>query len=441
MAEPVLRVGLVEDREQALVTLRTPYEVEGGPVVPQGEQVRYAGGVLTDASGRELARGPGVRLRPVDAEGTFVLHGFTVGVAFHWQQEQDLAFRGGLAFRAHDGRVDVIDEVGLEAYLESVISSEMSPRSPPALLRAHAVISRSWLLAMLEGGTTRQRSPHWTAPDNTGLVERIVWYDREDHTAFDVCADDHCQRYQGVSRTTTQEAVDAVTATRGLVLTADGAVCDARFSKACGGRTELFSSAWGDLDLDYLQSFADWDGPQEVPLPLTEEVHAHAFIEGSPPAFCNTTDRALLERILPAIDHETRTFYRWEQVVTAEEVRRYVQEKAGMDLGEVHALVPLVRGPSGRLIRLAIEGARHSLHVGKELEIRRLLSPTHLYSSAFTVRTEGDGADRRFVLRGAGWGHGAGLCQIGAAVMAEKGYSHEQILAHYYRGATLTTRY
>lgn len=440
IVEPRLRVGLIENRDHATVSLRTPFRLNDRVVSPG--VVRYQNGVLTDEAGAEVGRGPAaVHLDPVEPDGSFVVHGFTVGVAFHWQQEQDLAFRGGVTFRGHDGRVDLINEVGLETYLESVISSEMSPRCPPALLRAHAVISRSWLLAMLEGGTTRLRSPSWTPPNETGLVERIVWYDREDHSAFDVCADDHCQRYQGVSRTTTQEAVDAVHATRGLVLTANGTVCDARFSKACGGRTELFSSAWGDLDLDYLASFPDWDGPQDVALPLTEETNAQAFIESSPAAFCNTTDRALLERILPAIDHETRTFYRWEQVVTAEEVRRYVQTKAGLDVGEVQALVPLARGPSGRLVRLAIEGTRRTLHVGKELEIRRLLSPTHLYSSAFTVHPEGDGTERRFVLRGAGWGHGAGLCQIGAAVMAERGYSHEQILAHYYRGSELTRRY
>jgi stage II sporulation protein D len=436
VAEPTLRVGLAEGRERATISLRSPFRLPDGAGIGPVDGLEARGGALHHPDGRVLAEGPAIQLTPTTPDGTFVLHGFTVGAAFHWQQQQDLEFRGGLHLRAHEGKVDVIDEVGLEAYLESVISSEMSPRCPPALLRAHAVISRSWLLAMLEGGTTRQRSRPPAEKD--GVLERIVWYDREDHTAFDVCADDHCQRYQGVSRTTTREAVEAVQATRGLVLTHDGTVCDARFSKACGGRTELFSAAWGDFDPEYLQSFPDHDGPQEVALPLTDEANAQAFIDGSPPAFCNTTDRALLERILPAIDHETRTFYRWEEVVTAVDVRAWVQEKAGVDVGEVRALVPLERAPSGRLVKLAIEGSLATMHVGKELEIRRLLSKSHLYSSAFTVRTDGPG---RFVLRGAGWGHGVGLCQIGAAVMADKGYTHEQILAHYYRGADLTVRY
>jgi SpoIID/LytB domain protein len=443
MGEPILRVGLGSDQERARISLRGTYLLDGKPLpATEGLQASAAGELLlADAAGNAIARRPEVRLEPADADASFVFHGMTVGVQFHWQHQQDLQFRGALRLAAHGNVLDVIDEVGLETYLRSVISSEMSARCPPALLRAHAVISRSWLLAMLEGQTTRQRSatqPHRSAD---GVLELVKWYDREDHQHFDVCADDHCQRYQGISRTTTQEAVEAVEATRGLVLTWQGQVCDARFSKSCGGMTEIFSSAWGDLDPAYLAAVPDDAEPARFELPLTDERKAVAFIDASPPAFCNTTDRALLDRVLPELDHATTRFYRWEEVVTAAEVRQYVQEKVGVDVGVVTELRPLERGPSGRLTRLAIVGESDTLRVGKELEIRKLLSKTHLYSSAFTVRTEGEGEARKFVLRGAGWGHGVGLCQIGAAVMADRGYDHPAILSHYYPGAQLVKRY
>lgn len=443
MGEPTLRVGLAQNRERAAISLRGAFTVAGKTIGPvEGLEVTILAGAVqvVGADGETVALGDEVRFEPVDPESAFVLHAMTVGVDFHWQHEQDLTFRGVLHLSSRGTMFDVIDEVPLEAYLESVISSEMSARCPPAMLRAHAVISRSWLLAQLESGAERKRAAV-TPLLVDGALQLVRWYDREDHTHFDVCADDHCQRYQGISRTSTAEAVAAVSETRGLVLTSDGKVCDARFAKSCGGMTEVFRSAWGDEDVPYLQAFPDSDGPAQFALPLDDEANAEAFIAGSPPAYCNTTDRALLEKVLPELDHGTTRFYRWEETVSAAAIQKYVLEKAGVELGVVTALRPLVRGPSGRLIRLEIVGEAQRLVVGKELEIRRLLSKTHLYSSAFTVRAEGEGAERVFHLRGAGWGHGVGLCQIGAAVMADQGHSHASILGHYYRGAGLETRY
>jgi stage II sporulation protein D len=451
VGEPRLRVGLAQQRTDASISLKGGWRLGGRSVGPvEGLRAQQGAGkvVLTGPDGAELAQAPSVQLEPEQPDSSFVLHKMTVGVDFHWQHEQDLSFYGGLELASRgaadsQGSFDVINDVGLETYLRSVISSEMAATCPDALLRAHAVISRSWLLAMLEGATTAERSATAPTRRQDGVLELVKWYDREDHQHFDVCADDHCQRYQGISRTTTQAASDAVDATRGLVLShGEAQVVDARFSKACGGMTEVFESAWGDTPVPYLQAFVDHDEPAAFALPLTDERHASAFIDGSPPAFCNCEDKELLKRVLPALDHGTTRFYRWEQTIRSAEIRQFVQTKLGLDLGEIRELQPLVRGPSGRIIRLAIVGDKETLHVGKELEIRKLLSKSHLYSSAFVVRAEGpEGADRQFHLRGAGWGHGVGLCQIGAAVMADRGYTHEAILEHYYRGAKLERRY
>lgn len=438
MIEPHLRVGLALDCNGVRLTLRGDWrlfvgERDAGPITGPLE-------VGPDWPGTADHRGALLRLEPISADAEAVVHDMTVGRAFHWQHEEDLVFQGVLtaAWRPN-GLFDLVNEAPLEHYLESVVSSEMSARCPPALLRAHAVISRSWLLAQLEGGAggRRQTTQAAIVQGEDGALELRRWYDREDHAHFDVCADDHCQRYQGVTRAFTPEAAAAVAATRGQVLTSNDRVCDARFAKCCGGMTEVFASAWGDVEVPYLRAFADRDGPPDFELPLTHEAHAVAFIEGAPTAWCNTRDRALLERLLPDLDHETRDFYRWQERLSADKVRALVLQKAGVDLGPVLALTPLERGPSGRVVKLEIRGEAATLRVGKELEIRRLLSETHLYSSAFVVHREPGG----FRLRGAGWGHGVGLCQIGAAVMADAGYEYGAILAHYYRGARLERRY
>ncbi len=463
MPEPRLRVGLIQGRE----TLR--FRLDGlfhllvddapEPTARVGGRWRAECGPDGIALWRHGAREPlltGRRLllRPlVEGESSFLLHEMTVGVDFHWQHDEDLSFLGCLSLEAREAssagaRMDAVNEVGLEAYLLSVISSEMSARCPTALLEAHAVISRSWLLAQLEarGSAAGNPAEGALAPEQRDGASWVTrWYDREDHAWFDVCADDHCQRYQGVTRAFSPQATAAVQATRGQVLVDDGVVCDARFSKCCGGFTELFSSAWGPDDPAYLQAFADLPqgGEPAYALPLCDEANAVAFIQGAPPAFCNTQDRGVLEKLLPELDHDTRDFYRWEQVIEQGDLQALLRDKLGLELGAIQAMTPVERGPSGRLIRLAIDGEQGRVVLGKELEIRRALSPTHLYSSAFVVQPEGeeDSAPARFRLRGAGWGHGVGLCQIGAAVMAEQGYHGRAILAHYYRGAELERRY
>ncbi|MEN0065654.1 MAG: DUF4922 domain-containing protein [Myxococcota bacterium] len=435
MTEPHLRVGLAQLRTTARLTLPAGYAINEASVPAGVVDVTLKGGRVTV----QHESGPRFTGPEVDIAGpsgaAFVLHDMTVGVDFHWEHDEDLSFDGRVSLESRGETFDVVNTIGLEAYLKSVISSEMSADAPKALLEAHAIISRSWLLAQLAGAAKPAEAPPGLRP-MLGGQRLTLWYDREDHLFFDVCADDHCQRYQGVTRTSTAAAVAAVEATRGRVLTYAGEICDARFSKACGGMTEVFESAWGDEPVPYLQACVDWEST-EWALPLTDEANADAFIRGSPPAFCNTTDRALLDQVLPKLDHETTEFYRWEEVVTREQVREWVKAKAGVDLGPIQALKPVQRGPSGRLTELAIIGEVSRLNVGKELEIRRILSDSHLYSSAFVI----DEVEGGFRLRGAGWGHGVGLCQIGAAVMASRGYGTDAILAHYFRGAVLETLY
>ena len=447
MHEPTLRVGLLLGAKRAEIDLEGDFDVELDGVSRGAKSDRI---VATLADGAIVIEGVGAgasfRLTPRDPEAsTFLLREMIVGVAFHWEHTEDLRFRGAIHLVSRGDTLDVVNEVPLEEYLVSVISSEMSAECPGASLRAHAVISRSWLLAqILADKGTRPTGDGFDEPveDADGALSIQRWYDREDHDDFDVCADDHCQRYQGVTRSYSDAAKRAVRDTRGLVLSHEGQVCDARFSKCCGGMTEVFESAWGDEPMGYLQAFVDGE-VETFDLPLEDEANARSFIEGTPEAFCNTSDRELLDRILPDLDHDTQDFYRWEVTVPQADVRKYVLQKTGVDTGPVVRLEPLLRGPSGRLIRLAVVGTDRTLKVGKELEIRRLLSPTHLYSSAFVVEPQGgdDGVPEEFVLRGAGWGHGVGLCQIGAAVMAGRGYTHEQILAHYYRGGDIRKLY
>lgn len=454
MSEPRLRVGLVLARDRLSFRLDGLYRlvVDGDEAALARIGGRWRADIEDGAirlwrhgASEPFATGRRLVLRPlVEDQSSFLLHDMTVGVNFHWEHDEDLSFRGDLSLELRERGMDGVNQVALEDYLLSVISSEMSARCPAALLEAHAVISRSWLLAQLEARGVAPIPPGKPEQRDDAL-HVLRWYDREDHEHFDVCADDHCQRYQGVTRAFTDEATAAVLATRGRVLVQDDKVCDARFSKCCGGVTELFSSCWGPDDPAYLQSFPDLPAA-ETPAyeqPLTMEGHARAFIEGAPPAFCNTQDRAVLEKLLPELDHDTRDFYRWDVELSQGELQDLLRRKLELELGAILAMEPVERGPSGRLIRLAIRGEKGSAVIGKELEIRRALSPTHLYSSAFVVRAVGDegGVPDAFHLRGAGWGHGVGLCQIGAAVMAEQGYDFEAILGHYYRGAGLEKRY
>lgn len=363
----------------------------------------------------------------------FTLHNVIIGVNFHWERSQKQMFEGELHFLIEGNKVRAVNSLPVEDYLKSVIASEMSATASMEFLKAHTVISRSWLYAQLLRCNASTKSVLEHCCDE----EIIRWYARENHTTFDLCADDHCQRYQGIPSVGNDRAKEAVEATANIVLASEGKVCDARFSKCCGGMTERFSACWEDEDFSYLDAFRDNDGKQGF-VDLTNETAAREWIEGSPEAFCNTADATVLTQVLNGYDCETNDFYRWQQVYTQQELSQLVAQRSGMDFGIIHDLQPVERAASGRLVRLRIVGDKRTVVVGKELEIRRWLSSSHLYSSAFVVdKAVDENGNVKFILKGAGWGHGVGLCQIGAAMMGEKGFDYKQILEHYYPSTQL----
>ena len=396
--------------------------------------------VLTGEAHREIARSPTIRLNASE-DSTFELFHVTIGNQFHWERKEDQAFQGDLVLRPRpDGTIAAINEIPLEDYQKSVISSEMSPAAPMEFLKAHAILSRSWLLAALD----RKKKTKETSLSARKILEKegevTRWYDREDHDLFDVCADDHCQRYQGTRKIVSTQAGEAVRETFGSVITYQDEICDGRYSKACGGLTEDFDTAWGDNRVPYLTSISD--APVPYP-PLRTEEEAARWILSAPEAYCHTEDESFLENILPAFDRQTKSFFRWTIEYSREELEEILREKSGCDFGELREIVAIRRGPSGRICRLKIVGSKKSMVVGKELEIRRWFSRSHLYSSAFLVQIKYDslGKPERFTFHGAGWGHGVGLCQVGAAVMAARGFSAEQILKHYFRGSEIKKIY
>ncbi|WP_291856276.1 SpoIID/LytB domain-containing protein [Marinilabilia sp.] len=400
--------------------------------------------IVLSVNGETIAAHFPVELEPVNFnEACFELKDVVIGINFHWERKEDQRFKGALRIICEDGHLTAVNRLPMEDYLISVISSEMSATSSPQLLRAHAVISRSWLMAQKEKEQKLKESGNYeTVIEKEG--ERIKWYDREDHLNFDVCADDHCQRYQGITRASTKEVESAIADTFGEVLTYDNEICDARFSKACGGIAEVFENVWEPLNHPYLTKVIDNDfTPDGFKLDLKDEVAAGEWITGNPPAFCNTQDKEVLSQVLNDYDQETADFYRWEVILSQSDVKRLLKKKIGLDLGDIIDMIPVERGESGRLVRLKIVGTDGTLTIGKELEIRKALSESHLYSSAFVVEKEIGKGDVpvSFKLVGAGWGHGVGLCQIGAAVMGAKGYSYQEILNHYFRGAQLDKRY
>ena len=378
-----------------------------------------------------------------EKEDSFVLKDVTIGIDFHWEQKEEQRFRGHLKLIIENEKVRAINLVPLEEYLRSVISSEMSATSSAELLKAHAVISRSWLLAQIEKSKKLQHSENHYQSVQQNDKKLIRWYDREDHHLFDVCADDHCQRYQGITKIISDKASAAIDATLGKVLMANGAICDARFSKCCGGISENFENVWEPVVHSYLTKVVDSDQIHNTCVDLRQEKEADQWIRTNPSAFCNTTDQQILSQVLPDFDQATADFYRWKVSYSQAELSALIQKKTGIDFGQIKRLEPIERGHSSRLIQLKIVGTKKTLILGKELEIRRALSESHLYSSAFVVDQldEQEGIPQQFILTGAGWGHGVGLCQIGAAVMGEKGYSYQAILTHYFPGAALTKLY
>lgn len=384
----------------------------------------YTGSLSASAQdGRVVFEGKEYEEIIFEGIGHFTLQEVTIGIHFHWERQESQTFAGGLKLIATEGEVQAVNLIDTEEYLQSVISSEMRSTSHIELLKAHAVISRSWLLHPI-------LTPHRkSAKECTETEERIVrWYERDAHSRFDICADDHCQRYQGIGYQTSEQVKQAIDETRGMVLLhdGDGEICDARFHKCCGGVTEAFGSCWADEEYPYLTAVPDNETHQAPD--LTNEAEAQRWIRTAPEAFCHTQDTRILSQILNTYDRETTDFYRWQVAYSQEELSAIVHERSGIDFGLITDLVPLRRGPSGRIVELLIVGTKRSVRVGKELEIRRWLSRSHLYSSAFVT----DKTPQGFLLTGAGWGHGVGLCQIGAAMMAEKGYSWQDILAHYF---------
>ena len=380
---------------------------------------------------------------PNDTQSSFTLEDVTIGVNFHWERKEAQTFLGKLRFIVENNNICAINELPVETYLISVISSEMRATSSLELLKAHAVISRSWLLAQMEQRKAENSNvvnqPSLFKTDN----EIVRWYDREDHKHFDVCADDHCQRYQGITKAANKHVVEAIKQTAGEILTSRGEICDARYSKCCGGAVEEFQYCWENIRKPYLQALPD-TMPDTTSLPnLTNEAVARQWILSSPNAFCNTTDQKVLSQVLNDFDQETTDFYRWTQIYSQAEVKQLLEEKLEVQFGNIIDLIPMERGKSGRIYRLKIIGTQRTLIIGKELEIRRALSKSHLYSSAFVVEKVDikDGVPQQFIIKGAGWGHGVGLCQIGAAMMGVQGYRYDEILLHYYKSAEITKAY
>ena len=394
-----VKVGILKAREVRVV-FHSAYLLDGKPFV--GEHC------FTPSAEERL-------FVPAEQGASFTLKDVVIGIGFHWERKEEQTFCGALLLKMEEGQVRAINVVPVETYLTSVISSEMSANASLELLKAHAVISRSWLMVMMEGRRKKEegRCQLPTASYHEQLSENSIirWYDSEAHTGFDVCADDHCQRYQGITRQSNPQVVEAIEATRGLVLTYEGKICDARFSKCCGGMTEVFESCWENIRHPYLVAKED--------------------------PYCNTKDKRILSQVLNNYDQETVDFYRWTVSYTTDELSELVSRKSGIDFGHILDLVPQERGASGRIITLKIVGEKRTLTVGKELEIRKWLSESHLYSSAFDVEKTADG----FILHGKGWGHGVGLCQIGAAVMGDQGIPYDEILTFYYPHAELTKKW
>ena len=437
--EPEVKVGIVSG-QRIHFSLNKPYLAKGETVIGEQEVEFSEGGVLWN--GNQYSS---LTFHPQSADASFSLSDVTIGVNFHWERKETQTFLGTLRFVVESDKICAINELPVEKYLESVISSEMSATSSLELLKAHAVISRSWLLAQMK----KRRDVAESGNNFFSFTKKedmlIRWYDREDHTIFDVCADDHCQRYQGITKETSPHVAEAIRQTKGQVLLDGDEICDARFSKCCGGVTEEFQYCWEDTPKNYLTAVRDIALGIESTLPnLTNEEEAEKWIRFNPPAFCNTQDKRILSQVLNDYDQETVDFYRWKVTLTQEKLQQLIADRLKMDLGSILDMKSVERGTSGRISKLQIIGTEKTFTIGKELEIRRTLSDSHLLSSAFIVDKydiDEQGVPQRFELIGAGWGHGVGLCQIGAAVMGEEGYLYDAILLHYYQGAEIKKLY
>ena len=434
--QPMVSVGIVSGTTIRF-RLNAPYRCNAQLAEGQHEVHVEDGKLLWQGKAYDT-----LEFQPADVSGTFSIFDVVIGVKFHWERKETQTFRGVLRLIVAQNAVVAINQLPVEWYLESVISSEMSATSSLELLKAHAVISRSWLLAQMQKRRALKTATQTADSFVQTETEHIRWYDREDHTLFDVCADDHCQRYQGITKETNAHVVQAVNETFGEVLLYDDEICDARFSKSCGGVVEEYQYCWENLRKPYLVALRD--APETYMPDLANEAQAEQWILTNPESYCNTHDPKILSQVLNDYDQETKDFYRWQVEYTQSELRHLIESKLNLCFGDIIDLQPVERGMSGRLSKLRIVGTERTLIIGKELEIRRALSPSHLYSSAFVVQRFDLNAQQvpaRFVLKGAGWGHGVGLCQIGAAVMGERGFRYDEILLHYYRGVAIRSIY
>ena len=434
---PHVSVGIMNEPVVEFI-LNSAYRIGDSDTMATGHQLARAehGKVLWDGSLYDE-----LLFSPVNSDvDSFTLQDVTIGVSFHWRRKEDQTFCGALKLIVENDNITAINVISVEDYLLSVISSEMSATASLELLKAHAVISRSWLLAQMSKTTVNEAT---MGHEEEGDDLDIKWWDRDDHLNFDVCADDHCQRYQGITRATTETVRQAIEATWGQVLTYGGELCDARFSKSCGGVIEEFENCWENHHYDYLAARRDSADEDNFP-DLTREDNAAEWILSSPEAHCNTSDPEILSQVLNDYDQETTDFYRWSVEYSQEQLAELIKKRTGVDYGRIKDLQPIARGTSGRLYKLKIVGEKLTRTIGKELAIRYALSESCLYSSAFIVEKHGfdaDGYPLKFVLRGAGWGHGVGLCQIGAAVMGAKGYNYREILLHYFVNASIDVNY
>ncbi len=442
--EPEVSVGIISG-QKIHFALNSAYVAKGETITGDQTVEISGGGILWNGNQYQE-----LKFKPQSSDASFSIYDVTIGINFHWERKETQVFNGALNLVVEADKITAINVLPVESYLTSVISSEMSATSSVELLKAHSVISRSWLLAQMEKRRQTKNGSNGFFSFIKKEDELIRWYDREDHTIFDVCADDHCQRYQGITKANSKQVEEAIHETRGQILMEGSEICDARFSKCCGGVTEEFQYCWENTRKPYLIALRDnrqaADNATMMPIPdLTDEQQAEKWIRTDvPDSFCNTHDKKILSEILNDYDQETADFYRWKVEYTQDKIKALITDKIKEDFGDIVDLVPIERGKSGRICKLKIVGTKKSYTIGKELEIRRTLSETHLYSSAFVVDksdVSADGVPGKFTIIGAGWGHGVGLCQIGAAVMGAEGYKYNQILLHYYRGAEIKKIY
>ena len=438
MKEPDISIGIV-NAQKIHFSLNGQFSAKGETVCGNRVVSFSEGGILwNNTLYKELT------FTPQEGKSFFSLYDVTIGINFHWERQETQSFMGTLKLVVDEGKITAINILPAEDYLISVISSEMNATSSIEFLKAHAVISRSWLFAQIKKRKALEKKDSGFFSITKTDTEYIRWYDREDHTIFDVCADDHCQRYQGITKASNESVVKAVEQTRGQLLMQGDGICDARFSKCCGGISEEFEYCWEVQKISITFCLSEnIDMRVENPCLILQIAGAEKWIRNSPAAFCNTHNKRIISQILNNYDQETTDFYRWKMEYSQEEISELIRDNTKADYGDIIDLIPIERGKSGRICKLKIVGTKKTLIIGKELEIRRTLSKTHLFSSAFVV-DKGEaqnGIPSSFILTGAGWGHGVGLCQIGAAVMGEKGYTYGHILLHYYKGAEIKSLY